>query len=143
MAIANAVLQHLVENVKCKTLFITHYPLVATEAARRFPSDVENLHMGFAEDRRLDGTREITFLYKLAPGLASGSFGVECGRLAGLPESILEQAAEQSRKMEGLVRRRHQRAKYDIFPTFNLAVLMVSSDSSNALGSYRIVFEDR
>jgi DNA mismatch repair protein MSH3 len=115
MAIANAVLHHLVENVQCKTLFITHYPLVATEIERRFPADVQNLHMGFTEDTCVDGTREITFLYRLAPGIASGSFGVECGRLAALPESILEQAAEQSRKMQNLVERRHKRARC-VFP---------------------------
>ena len=40
MAIAQAVLQHLVQVKKCKTLFITHYPLVATELERRFPGDL-------------------------------------------------------------------------------------------------------
>lgn len=72
MAIADAVMQQLVESTKCKTLFITHYPLVASHLEQRYPSDVENLHMGYEEDTRIDGTREITFLYRLAPGMASG-----------------------------------------------------------------------
>ena len=43
MAIASAVLHHLVQNVKCKTLFITHYPQVATDLERMFPADVGNV----------------------------------------------------------------------------------------------------
>ena len=72
MAIADAVLQHLVENTKSKTLFITHYPLVASNLESQHPFDVENLHMGFEEETRVNGVREITFLYRLIPGMASG-----------------------------------------------------------------------
>jgi DNA mismatch repair protein MSH3 len=112
MAIADAVLEHLVDNVRCKTLFITHYPLVATELEKKFPNDVQNLHMGFTEHQRIDGTREITFLYQLTPGLASGSFGVECGRLAGLPEALLENAAHRAVLMQSTVEERHRRYRY-------------------------------
>jgi DNA mismatch repair protein MSH3 len=116
MAIADAVLEHLVDNVKCKTLFITHYPLVATELEKKFPEDVQNVHMGFTEQQRVDGTREITFLYHLTPGLASGSFGVECGRLAGLPESLLENAARRAASMQSAVQKRHQQFRYARHP---------------------------
>ncbi|KAF7968562.1 hypothetical protein HWV62_30099 [Athelia sp. TMB] len=87
MAVASAVLEHLLDVTKCKTLFITHYPLVATELEKKYPQALENLHMAYTEDVRVDGTREITFLYQLTKGLAKESFGVECARLAGLPES--------------------------------------------------------
>ncbi|KAH0827010.1 muts domain V-domain-containing protein [Lanmaoa asiatica] len=96
MAIADAVLQHLVENIKCKTLFITHYPLVAVDLERRFPDDVQNLHMGYTTDSRIDGRRDVTFLYRLTDGFAEESFGVECARLAGIPEHILSVATERS-----------------------------------------------
>ncbi|KAF8557342.1 hypothetical protein OG21DRAFT_1505567 [Imleria badia] len=96
MAIADAVLQHLVENVKCKTLFITHYPLVAIDLERRFPDDIQNLHMGYTTDSRIDGRRDVTFLYRLTDGFAEESFGVECARLAGIPEHILSVATERS-----------------------------------------------
>lgn len=72
MAIADATLQYLVETVKCKTLFITHYPLVASGLEKRFPLDVQNLHMGYQAESRIDGSRNITFLYRLTPGIASG-----------------------------------------------------------------------
>jgi DNA mismatch repair protein MSH3 len=112
MAIADAVLQHLIDEVKCKTLFITHYPLVATEVEKKFPNDVQNLHMGFTEIQQINGTREITFLYQLTSGVASGSFGVECGRLAALPESLLENAARQAASMQSAVEERHRRFRY-------------------------------
>ncbi|EIN07832.1 hypothetical protein PUNSTDRAFT_121053 [Punctularia strigosozonata HHB-11173 SS5] len=79
MAIASAVLHHLLESTSCKTLFITHYPLVARELEKKFPTELENLHMGFIEDTR--------------------SFGVECGRLAGVPESVLQVAAKRAEDM--------------------------------------------
>ncbi len=68
MAIAFSVLQHLVENVRCKTLFITHYPLLASEMGKVRVvcserhiidlrvclqlADVSNGHMGFIERMR-------------------------------------------------------------------------------------------
>lgn len=124
MAIADAVLQHLVQEVGCKTLFITHYPLVATELEKKFPEDIQNLHMGFSEARHLDCTREITFLYKLTPGIASGSFGIECGRLAALPESVLEKAEVQAAGMQAKVKERHSRSKCVILACVLLRILI-------------------
>lgn len=111
MAIAGAVLQHLVQEVKCKTLFITHYPQVATDLERMFPSDVGNMHMGFTEETRVDGTREVTFLYRLEPGLVTESFGVECARLAGLPETVLQVATTKAASMRLVIEERIKRTK--------------------------------
>lgn len=47
-SVAQAVLYHLVTKVQCNTLFITHYPLVATSLAKQL-SDVSNWHMGFCK----------------------------------------------------------------------------------------------
>lgn len=115
MAVASAVLQHLIQITRCKTLFITHYPQVATDLEKKFPSEVENRHMGFAEDTRIDGTREVTFLYKLTRGLAVDSFGVECARLAGVPEEILENASSKALTMKDQVERRISRNKWVIW----------------------------
>src|ERR1700685_289322 len=112
MAIASAVLQHLLQVTKCKTLFITHYPLVAIDLEQRFPVDLQNLHMGYTEDLRIDGTRDITFLYRLTRGIAKESFGVECARLAGLPEQLLSIATERSGVMRSIVEQRSKQNKY-------------------------------
>jgi DNA mismatch repair protein MSH3 len=141
MAIADATLRYLVEEVKCKTLFITHYPLVATDIEKRFPDDVQNLHMGFTEEQRIDGTRDITFLYHLTPGIASGSFGVECGRLASIPESILERAAALAAIMQATVEERHHRSKLrkamKLLKQCMNNVSMLSDDARISLGELK------
>ncbi|KAJ6546536.1 DNA mismatch repair protein MSH3 [Mycena vulgaris] len=110
MAIAHAVLHHLVASTQCKTLFITHYPLVAAQMAAVFPTRLQNLHVGYHTERRgVDGRRDVTFLYRLTNGIAPESFGVECARLAGLPESILENATKQASGMETTVAARARR----------------------------------
>ncbi|KAK0210572.1 muts domain V-domain-containing protein [Desarmillaria ectypa] len=112
MAIADAVLQHLVQLVGCKTLFITHYPSIALGLEKKFPKQIHNLHMGYEAETRITGFRDITFLYRLTNGIAPESFGVECGALAGLPESLLSVAAEQSSRMKDQVMSRTRRNKY-------------------------------
>lgn len=43
---------------------------------------------------------DLNLRYKLKEGIAVRSFGVECGRLAGLPESVLRSAAEKAKEQE-------------------------------------------
>jgi len=114
MAIAHATLRQLMQHNKCKTLFVTHYASVAQDLQRRCPRQVENLHMGYKEDILRDGLRDVVFLYKLTPGITTESFGVECGRLAGLPEPLLEVAASKSRSLRLSVEAREKRNRYVI-----------------------------
>ncbi|KAF9050682.1 hypothetical protein BDZ89DRAFT_1005971 [Hymenopellis radicata] len=109
MAIAHAVLQYLNDIKRCKTLFITHYPAIALDLEKKYSKAVQNLHMGYQAEARINGTREITFLYTLTNGVADESFGVECGRLAGLPEKLLRIASESSEKMKDEVAARMRR----------------------------------
>ncbi|KAH9180266.1 DNA mismatch repair protein MSH3 [Lactarius sanguifluus] len=102
---AHAVLYYLTQTKRCKTLFITHYPLVGADLG------TTNLHMGFTEDMRISGIREITFLYRLAKGLASESFGIECARLAGVAEDVLETASQHADKMRVLVEEKTKRSR--------------------------------
>jgi DNA mismatch repair protein MSH3 len=111
MAVADSVLQYLHQTVKCKTLFITHYPLVAMGLERKFPQEVENIHMGYTSESRVDGTRQITFLYRLTLGIATESFGVECARLGGIPEPLLQSATERSKTLQRLVEERSKRTR--------------------------------
>ncbi|CDZ97130.1 dna mismatch repair protein msh3 [Phaffia rhodozyma] len=117
MALAEAVLYHLVTKTRSNNLFITHYPLVATSLAKQL-EDVSNWHMGFRQIPRPDGSHEITFLYRLSPGLARASFGVECARLAGLPDEVLRVADKQSRLLEESVRLKIDRSRVRHMKTF-------------------------
>lgn len=81
MAIAYAVLNELVASTQCKTLFITHYPLVASELEAKFPGRVQNIHVGYHTDKRgIDGIRDVVFLYRLTNGIASGETFILCAR---------------------------------------------------------------
>ncbi|THH08198.1 hypothetical protein EW145_g2862 [Phellinidium pouzarii] len=115
MAIAGASLEYLVETRKSKTLFITHYPVIAVATERKFPDKISNLHMGFTEEVTIEGKRAITFLYRLAKGISSRSYGIECARLAGIPEQLLETASKQAETMEGMVQSRSQISRYGFF----------------------------
>ena len=73
VAIAQAVLDHVVRNIKCLTLFITHYQNLSA-LARGFDHDeLKNVHMKFQEDGA-DG-RDVTFLYEVGEGVAHRSYG--------------------------------------------------------------------
>ncbi|KAG8884457.1 Mismatch repair protein msh3 [Tulasnella sp. 331] len=103
-AIASAVLHHLLTAKKPKVLFITHYPLIAAEFAEEVFDDVANLHMSHATGtKRADGSSSINFLYRLSPGMASGSYGIECGRLAGLGRDVIAIAQSRSDKMRAII----------------------------------------
>ncbi|KAJ3504984.1 hypothetical protein NMY22_g17740 [Coprinellus aureogranulatus] len=67
--------------------------------------------MKYQADSRFDGSRTITFLFQLTSGLAPESFGIECGRLAGLPEKLLQVAGERSDQMRQEVTARVKRNK--------------------------------
>lgn len=46
-----------------------------------------------------DGSKEIVFLYRLVSGLATRSFGVWVGKLAGIPQQVLDRAQQKGDDM--------------------------------------------
>jgi DNA mismatch repair protein MutS len=99
VSIAWAVSEHLHDAVGCKTVFATHYHEL-TQLADELPA-VRNYNVAVREvtDPR-EGTR-ILFLHRLQPGGADRSYGIEVGRLAGLPAGVLRRAREVLGKLEG------------------------------------------
>ncbi|OQA35211.1 MAG: DNA mismatch repair protein MutS [Candidatus Dependentiae bacterium ADurb.Bin331] len=87
LAIAQSVVEYLYTVIGARCLFATHYHEL-TNLASEFPGIV-NYH---AANKRV-GERML-LLYKMVPGIADGSFGVEVARLAQLPESIIKRSAE-------------------------------------------------
>ena len=53
------------------------------------------------------GQPEITFLYKLVPGLADRSFGLNVARMASLPDSAIQKAEVKAAEMEAAVTAKH------------------------------------
>ncbi|MDN6731656.1 MAG: DNA mismatch repair protein MutS, partial [Atopostipes suicloacalis] len=85
MALAEAVIEYVHDKIGAKTLFSTHYhELTALE--NRLDS-LQNIHVGAVEE---DG--DLVFLYKVSPGSADKSYGIQVAKLAGLPKSLLSRA---------------------------------------------------
>ncbi|GAA5970599.1 hypothetical protein JCM8115_000833 [Rhodotorula mucilaginosa] len=96
-AIAAAVLEHLVAK-ESTCIFVTHYPALAL-VAKRYPDSVSVNHMACLETPREDGHADVTFLYRLADGLASASHGLNVARLAELPDRIIEVARVKGQEL--------------------------------------------
>ena len=67
--------------VRCRGLFSTHYHGLAI-AYKKNP-EVGLCHMSCHVGQGAAGVQEVTFLYKLRPGLCPKSYGVNVARLAG------------------------------------------------------------
>jgi DNA mismatch repair protein MutS len=87
LAIAWAVVEHLHDHTRPKTLFATHYHEL-TELADLYPG-VKNVHVSVRESGS-----DIVFLRKVEPGSADKSYGIEVARLAGLPLGVIERARQ-------------------------------------------------
>ena len=87
LAIAWAILEyiHNAGHLGAKTLFATHFHEL-TDLAARLPH-IRNYHA--AVD---DTSSSITFLHTIREGRAERSFGVHVGRMAGLPQAVVERA---------------------------------------------------
>jgi DNA mismatch repair protein MutS len=87
LSLAWAVVEHISAMTGAKTLFATHYHEL-TELAGQLDG-VRNLSVSVKEA----GDR-IIFLYKVEPGKADRSYGIEVARLAGLPDTVIQRARE-------------------------------------------------
>src|SRR5438477_2378689 len=87
LAIAWAAIEYLDARVQAKTLFATHY-FELTELADQL-SGVKNFHVSVKESGA-----GIVFLRKVEPGAADRSYGIEVGKLAGLPDEVVRRARE-------------------------------------------------
>ena len=94
VSIAWSVSEHVHDVIGCKTVFATHYHEL-TQLADELPA-VRNFNVAV---REVGG--EVLFLHRLQPGGANRSYGIEVGRLAGLPAPVLSRAREVLALLEG------------------------------------------
>jgi len=85
LSIAWAVLEHLHDRNRCRTLFATHFHELTTLATR-----LAGLHNVTVAVREWQG--EVIFLHAVRDGAADRSYGVQVARLAGLPDAVVERA---------------------------------------------------
>jgi DNA mismatch repair protein MutS len=91
LAIAWAVSESLLDSIRCRALFATHYhELTAIEHPR-----LCNLSLAVLEE-----ADEVVFLKKVEAGPAEGSYGIHVAKLAGLPAAVLDRARAIQAELE-------------------------------------------
>ncbi len=90
MCLAQSILEYLLSQVRCRTLFATHYHEL-TNLAAVWPQ-ISNQHMAIQELK--DTQQPLRFLYALKSGAAQKSYGVQVAQLAGLPRAVTKRAQE-------------------------------------------------
>ncbi len=95
LSIAWSVAEYLLtqEKRKARTLFATHYQEL---------TKLEDLYAGAKNYcvRVQESDQKIVFFHRVAPGVASKSYGIEVARLAGLPQGVIGRAREILSRLE-------------------------------------------
>ena len=87
MALAQSIIEYIEKNIKCKTLFSTHYHEL-TDLSDTLDT-LKNVHVSAIEE---DGN--ITFVHKVKDGSIDKSYGIHVARLANLPTNLINRASE-------------------------------------------------
>ncbi|WP_195238168.1 DNA mismatch repair protein MutS [Romboutsia sp. 1001285H_161024_C4] len=87
ISLAWSIVEYIQNNIKCKTLFATHYHEL-TDLENEF-SDVKNYSIAVKEDND-----NIIFLRKIVPQGADKSYGIYVAELAKLPDLVIARAKE-------------------------------------------------
>jgi DNA mismatch repair protein MutS len=94
VSIAWSVSEYLHDKVKCKTVFATPY-----HELTQLPDELVSACNYSVEVK--EAGDEVLFLYRLVPGGANRSYGIEVARLAGLPPAVLDRARKLLALFEG------------------------------------------
>ena len=85
MALAQAIIEYIANNIKAKTLFSTHYHELTD-----LEDSLSNLHNVHVEAKEENG--EVIFLHKVTDGSIDKSYGIHVAKLANLPNSLIKRA---------------------------------------------------
>ena len=88
MALAFAILRHLVEKNRCLTLFATHY-FELTRLSHEY-SELANVHLDAVEHND-----RIVFMHSVEEGPANQSYGIQVAALAGITNDVVRAARKQ------------------------------------------------
>lgn len=95
LALAFAIARYLAAECRSLSLFATHYfELTALAEA----PGICNVHLSATEHQK-----EVVFLYKVNPGPASRSYGIEVAKRAGVPEPVLKDARTELERLESRI----------------------------------------
>jgi DNA mismatch repair protein MutS len=93
MSLAWAIVEHIHDQIGCRTLFATHYHEL-TDLATTL-AGIKNLNVAVKEWQD-----DVIFLHKIVEGAADKSYGIHVARLAGVPRSVNERAKQILNQLE-------------------------------------------
>ncbi|MCR4735410.1 MAG: DNA mismatch repair protein MutS [Treponema sp.] len=85
LSIAHAVSEYLIDTIRCKTLFATHYH----ELTRMENPSLKKLCLQISEQNG-----SVVFLRKVKEGVTENSYGIHVAKLAGVPQEVISRANE-------------------------------------------------
>ena len=93
ISLAWSIVEYIQKNIKCKTLFATHYHEL-TDLENKF-KDIKNYSIAVKEDNE-----GIVFLRKIIPQGADKSYGIYVAQLAKLPDEVINRSKEILKDLE-------------------------------------------
>ncbi|KAL4357775.1 hypothetical protein AHAS_Ahas09G0220400 [Arachis hypogaea] len=139
MAIAYATLHYLLKQKRSIVLFVTHYPKIA-DLTTEFPGSVGAYHVSHLTSHHDTSKNKnsyldnITYLYKLVPGVSERSFGFKVAQLAQLPPHCITRGIFMASKLEELVNNRiHSRSVKELL--LDAIVIGQEQESHQEFGS--------
>ena len=111
LSLAWACAAYLADRIRCYTLFATHFFELTTLPEKL--EGVVNVHLEVVEHGD-----QIIFMHTVREGPANRSYGLHVAALAGVPPSIIEEAKNHLRELEGNeIMSRHDEPQTDMFIT--------------------------
>lgn len=123
LSIAWSVLEYLHNNIKCRTLFATHFHELNSLA-----SSLEKLtcyHIAVVEEGN-----SIMFTHKVIPGESQQSYGVHVAKLAGMPDEVIQRAFKI---LNGL------KAEKNTFPILEQAIKNVNINTLTPIKAFELI----
>lgn len=85
MSLAGSIIMYITKNLKCKTMFSTHYHELTKMS--EYSEGIKNVHVSIDESEDT-----VVFLHKVMEGAVDRSYGINVAKLANLPKEVIEEA---------------------------------------------------
>ena len=124
MAIAQAVIEHIHDKIRARTLFSTHF-----HELTQLESTLRRLRSYRMEVEERGG--EVFFLHRVSPGSTDRSYGINVARMAGVPIPVIKRSMEL---LEELETRGQGPAQLDLFKALDYDTSVLEAASAAEQG---------